>query len=79
MTNEPLIEQVYRQAYADVLFDHAQHVLCPQCSKVLETAALDRYKTQMVKRRQEVDTLRAKIDKERERDQRSRELGGSHE
>ena len=79
MTDEPLIQEVYRQAYADVLCEFADRVLCPQCSKVLESAALDRYKMQMAKRRMEVDSLQAKIDKERERNQRTRELGGGYE
>lgn len=30
-----MIDEVFRQAFTDVLYEKARHVLCPACSKLL--------------------------------------------
>ena len=68
------MDQVYHQAFADVLFEMAQDCLCRRCSTFLENAALDRYKTMMAKRREEVADLQVKAQKEKSVEHRRREL-----
>jgi hypothetical protein len=69
-----MIDEVYRQAFTDVLYEKARHALCPACSKLLHGEALDRYKTLMAKRRKEISDLQLKTQKEREAESRRREL-----
>lgn len=69
-----MINEVYRQAYVDVLYEKSKQVLCPHCASILEDAALDRYKTLMAQRRKEIAGLQAKAQKEREAEARRKEL-----
>ena len=68
------LDQVYRQAFADVLYEMADGCLCRKCSVFLENAALSRYKLLMAKRREEIATLQTKVQKQRAIDSRRREL-----
>ena len=71
---ESIVDSVFRRAFTDVLYDKARGVLCPKCSTVLESAALDRYMMLMAKRREEIASLQTKAQKERKIDARRREL-----
>jgi hypothetical protein len=73
-SRDEIMDQVYRQAFADVLFEMAQDCLCCKCSTFLENAAIDRYKTMMAKRRQDVATLQTKVEKEKAVEKRRHEL-----
>ena len=74
MNPDPLVEEVYRNAFVEVLFERASEVLCPKCSEILESQALSRYKMMMGQRRKEISNLQIKAEKERQRDARRREL-----
>jgi hypothetical protein len=69
-----MIAEVYRQAFTDVLYERAKNVLCPQCAAFLESAAIDRYKLMMAKRREEISNLQTNAQKERGVEGRRREL-----
>jgi len=69
-----MIDEVLRQAFTDVLYEKAEAVLCPRCSKLLKGEALDRHKLLMAKRREEIADLQTKAQKERGVEARRREL-----
>lgn len=69
-----MLDEVYRQAFVDVLYDKAKTDLCPTCSKLLENEALNRYRTLMAKRRKEIAGLQMKVEKERGLQSRRKEL-----
>jgi hypothetical protein len=69
-----MIDEVFHQAFSDVLYEKAKDVLCPKCSKLLHGEALDRYKMLMAKRREEITDLQVKAQKEKEVEARRREL-----
>jgi hypothetical protein len=69
-----MIDEVFRQAFTDVLYEKAKDVLCPACSKLLHGEALDRYKMLMAKRREEISGLQVKAQKEKEVENRRRDL-----
>jgi hypothetical protein len=79
MSHDTIIEDIYRQAFVDVLHAHAADVLCDRCSKLLESDALDRYKVLMAKRREELAALQTKAEEEKQRDDRYREFRGRAE
>ncbi|EEF60506.1 hypothetical protein [Pedosphaera parvula] len=72
--SDAVLDQVFRQAFTDVLYEEANKRLCPHCSKVLESAALDRYQMLVAKRREEIASLQTKIQKKRQVDTRRKEL-----
>ena len=74
-----IIADIYRQAFADVLHERASSVLCPSCSQVLESAALNRYRLLMAKKRKELSGLQIKAERERQRDAQYREFRGRAE
>ena len=74
MSHDPIVEEIYHHAFVEVLFDKANDVLCPACSKLLENEALDRYRMKMAQRREEISDLQMKAEKERQHDARRREL-----
>jgi hypothetical protein len=74
MNHDPLVEEVYHHAYVETLFDKAHEVLCPACSKILEGAAIERYKRMMAKRRAEIATMQAKVERERSVESRRKAL-----
>lgn len=71
---DALLDQIFRHAFIDVLYEEANRRLCPNCSKVLESAALDRYQTLVAKRREEIASLQTRILKKRQADARRKEL-----
>jgi hypothetical protein len=74
MNDDPIIDQIYHHAFTEALFEKAHEVLCPNCSKILESQALSRYKMMMARRRREIADLQIKTEKERQRESRKREL-----
>lgn len=68
------LDQVYRQAFADVLYEMADGCLCRKCSVFLENAALSRYKLLMAKRREEIASIQTKVEKQRAVEKRRKEL-----
>jgi hypothetical protein len=80
MTDDTIIQDIYRQAYADVLHEHATEILCNKCSKLFESEALNRYRLLMSRRREEMAQLQTRIEKEKQHDARRKKLEkGSHE
>jgi uncharacterized Zn finger protein (UPF0148 family) len=74
MNHDPIVEEIYHHAFAEVLFDKAHEVLCPACSRILESEALERYRAKMAQRRAEISDLEAKAAEEKQRESRRREL-----
>jgi uncharacterized Zn finger protein (UPF0148 family) len=74
MNHDPLVEEIYHHAYVETLFDKAHEVLCPTCSKILEGAAIERYKRMMAKRRTEIAAMQAKVERERSVESRRKAL-----
>jgi hypothetical protein len=79
MKKENAIADIYKQAFADVLHEHASQVLCGPCQKVLESHALARYKILMAKKRKELSGLQIKAEREKQREARYREFRGRAE
>ena len=74
MSHDPIVEEIYHHAYAETLFNKARELLCPTCSKILESAALERYRRKMAKRREEIATIQAKVDREKAVESRRKAL-----
>ncbi len=74
MNDDPIVEEIYHHAYAEALFNKAREMLCPACSKMLESEALERYRRKMAKRREEIAVMQTKVERERSIESRRKAL-----
>lgn len=69
-----LEDRIYRQAFVDALYDRSKELLCSECSRLLESDTLDRYKVLVAKRREDLSAERLKLQKQKGVESRRREL-----
>jgi hypothetical protein len=74
MNDDPIVEEIFHHAYAETLFNKAREVLCPTCSKIMESEALERYQRMMAKRREEIAVMQTKVEREKAIESRRKAL-----